>query len=271
MAIDTWGDKPKSQVDNSTVDEEIALLIQAHDDDADAHLDATQSLQSHKASEIIDHLARSIISDKLQEWIDLTAVGSFKRSDFHVVFIFESLDPLDITNCGFGNGYVSVNSGGLRVMTGNTIDGWFQSRRYLTLSPMINDWAKKRSFQTKVFVAYNVNCIFRVINGDYEENLIGFEFRNDSLYGIACSIEDGIVGEVLLFNSLPSFYLLLEVVFYPGDRVDFYVDDVLVGVLTEHLPTGSDNAVTICNVYAKTLNADYKHIDLSYFDFWLDK
>lgn len=63
--MDVWGDLPKSQVDNSTVDDEIDALIQAHLDDPDAHLEVGQSLQSHKASEIIDHLASSIIEDKI--------------------------------------------------------------------------------------------------------------------------------------------------------------------------------------------------------------
>lgn len=64
--METWGDKPKSQVDPSTVDEQIAADIQNHLDDPDAHLETGQSLQSHKASEIIDHLAESVLNDKLE-------------------------------------------------------------------------------------------------------------------------------------------------------------------------------------------------------------
>jgi hypothetical protein len=65
MSSENWGDLQKSQVDPHTIDEEIDDKIQAHDDDPDAHLDVSQSLQSHKASEIIDHLAASIIEDKI--------------------------------------------------------------------------------------------------------------------------------------------------------------------------------------------------------------
>ena len=67
MAIDIWGDKPKSQIDATTIDEEIAALIQAHEDDENAHLETGESLQSHKASEIIDHLAKSIVEDKIDD------------------------------------------------------------------------------------------------------------------------------------------------------------------------------------------------------------
>lgn len=63
--MEVWGDKPKSAVDPTTIDEQIASDIQDHLDDPDAHIEIGQSLQSHKASEIIDHIARSVVRDKL--------------------------------------------------------------------------------------------------------------------------------------------------------------------------------------------------------------
>jgi len=66
MAVVTWGLLEKSLVDDETIEEAINRLIQAHDDDETAHLETGQSLQSHKASEIIDHIARSIVPDKLR-------------------------------------------------------------------------------------------------------------------------------------------------------------------------------------------------------------
>ena len=63
----TWGNLLKSQISSETIEEAIARLIQAHEDDADAHLEAGESLYSHKASEIIDHVVSSIIEDKLKD------------------------------------------------------------------------------------------------------------------------------------------------------------------------------------------------------------
>ncbi len=62
--MDTWGTTPKSQTDNELVEAAISRLIEAHNDDPDAHLGTGQSLQSHRASDIIDHEARSIVADK---------------------------------------------------------------------------------------------------------------------------------------------------------------------------------------------------------------
>lgn len=65
LAFGTWAMVPKSQTDAETIEQAIARLIAAHNADEESHLAAGQSLQSHKASEIIDHLARSVYRDKL--------------------------------------------------------------------------------------------------------------------------------------------------------------------------------------------------------------
>lgn len=60
-----WGALPKTQTDATTIDDAIAAAIAVHNADPDAHLEAGGSLQSHKASEIIDHEALSVVADKL--------------------------------------------------------------------------------------------------------------------------------------------------------------------------------------------------------------
>lgn len=66
MSVATWGLLAKSLVDNEKIEEAIARLILEHNEDETSHLGSGQSLQSHKASEIIDHLASSIIEDKIK-------------------------------------------------------------------------------------------------------------------------------------------------------------------------------------------------------------
>jgi len=65
MTVIIWGLLPKSAVDNETIEEAIDRLIAVHLAAETAHLGAGESLQSHKASEIIDHIAGSIIEDKI--------------------------------------------------------------------------------------------------------------------------------------------------------------------------------------------------------------
>jgi len=62
----TWGQLAKSQTDPEKIEEAIKRLINEHNADPEAHLVEGGSLKSHKMSEIIDHLTRSIVAEKLQ-------------------------------------------------------------------------------------------------------------------------------------------------------------------------------------------------------------
>jgi hypothetical protein len=65
MALPTWEHLHKNQTDSEQIEDAVARLIAAHEADPEAHLGVGESLQSHRASEIVDHLARSIVRDKL--------------------------------------------------------------------------------------------------------------------------------------------------------------------------------------------------------------
>lgn len=61
----TWEMLPKSQDDSSTINDAISDALDDHNNDIDAHLGPNQAIQSHRAAEIIDHLAESVVNDKL--------------------------------------------------------------------------------------------------------------------------------------------------------------------------------------------------------------
>ena len=67
MTVTNWGELNKSQIDPEKIEEAIDRKIGNHNDEPDAHLEPGQSLTSHRASEIIDHVARSIVNDKIIE------------------------------------------------------------------------------------------------------------------------------------------------------------------------------------------------------------
>lgn len=62
----TWGSLARANNDPTVIDEAIATAIDAHKADPDAHLGDDESLQSHRASEIIDHRAESVVNDKIR-------------------------------------------------------------------------------------------------------------------------------------------------------------------------------------------------------------
>lgn len=60
-----WGNLNRAVNDPTLIDEAIGQAIEAHESNPDAHLGADESLESHRASEIIDHRAESVVNDKL--------------------------------------------------------------------------------------------------------------------------------------------------------------------------------------------------------------
>ena len=65
----TWGQLAKSQISAEKIEVAIDRHIQEHEDDENAHIEEGESLYSHKASEIIDHIVDSIITDKIKDGI----------------------------------------------------------------------------------------------------------------------------------------------------------------------------------------------------------
>jgi len=132
-----WGMLSKSAVDDETIEEAIDRLILAHNENEDSHLEAGQSLQSHKASEIIDHLASSIVADKI------TAVQK------NFVCNFESLDSFIFSATG-----VTPSYPGVVLQTSTTIntykechsDGWFNNFYDLTKNLLFQVSAYFNSF-----------------------------------------------------------------------------------------------------------------------------
>lgn len=61
-----WAGLERANNDPTTIDQAIAEAVVAHDNDPDAHVQPGQSLESHRASEIIDHRAESIVNDKIK-------------------------------------------------------------------------------------------------------------------------------------------------------------------------------------------------------------
>lgn len=60
-----WENIPKSQTDPTTISEAIAAGVAVHNDDSEAHLDTSQSLEQHRTNDIIDHPAESTVNDKM--------------------------------------------------------------------------------------------------------------------------------------------------------------------------------------------------------------
>lgn len=82
-----WENLAKNALDSQKIQQAIAENIDIHNDDPNAHLGADQALQSHRAAEIIDHLAESVVNDKIAAMARayVAIVGSGLSGDFETI------------------------------------------------------------------------------------------------------------------------------------------------------------------------------------------
>jgi len=119
MSIPVWGLLEKSQTDPETIEEAIARLILEHNEDEESHLGAGQSLESHKASVIIDHIVDSIIADKIKDGEVIVPKLGFDR--FFVMPELESADAWNKTVEGTLAEIVCETIGCLRLESGDAV------------------------------------------------------------------------------------------------------------------------------------------------------
>jgi hypothetical protein len=256
MAVLNWGDLTKNQEDPETIEQAIARLIVAHNDDEEAHLNAGQSLQSHKASEIIDHLALSIVADKIGDGqIDIEKLTAEKEI---VISALESLD------CWMHNISGPSEIGSLIMQTSNVIN----TQKYMTSTrsggPGI-DWSKDFIFQTTVSIVYSTDQIiyFGAGGTEYNETMsgAGFKIVNGTLYAGTIEGEPGDYNEV--WTEITGITLVGTHVFrikynQAEGTLTFFIDGVEKLQLTSGLPTS--NADEFAHYQIKNTVASNKYI-----------
>jgi hypothetical protein len=259
--METWGDKPKSQVDNSLIDDAIAAAIAAHKADPDAHLEVGESLQSHKASEVIDHLARSIVSDKLEDWIEINAIGNMSRDDFHWFTIFESLDGFSV------NGSVSAYSNGVYFETTADNDNSCSLAKIVDYFFIPLTWSKNRRIRTMLFLDWITSQEIWLFTGTDigAAEHIGFKILNGTLYG---TVGNGDNESALNCGSISSDNHSFEVIFTAGVSCEFIVDGVSKGTITTNLPTGEAGAGNLCTIYIQTKTTAIRYMTVFGWDLW---
>jgi len=102
-----WGNLAKDLNNPQTIAEATAAAITVHNDDPDAHIGPTRALESHRAAEIIDHRAESIVNDKIRPNARtyIAIVDNNSPADYDTIE-----DALDYA-CTKGSGTVYVRKG----------------------------------------------------------------------------------------------------------------------------------------------------------------
>jgi len=251
---ETWGLLPKSQVDDELIEEAIARLILEHNEDETAHLGTGQSLQSHKASEIIDHVVASIVADKLARFS--VSLDKFSCNKIIMVSCFESLDgwKQDVESGGSINHFIfSVN-----IRTG-AVTGRYARLYGDAVDEDFIDFSKKIIFQTSVAIAFSSSQLAYIVCGSYGEDNFGFKISGNSLYAYNQALPN--YTETLIATLSVGVYNILRAEFDPvAAKIEFFVNDTLVATHTTNLPSSPQEV--FMDFYIETETNAYR-------DLWL--
>ncbi len=250
---EVWGLLAKTQTDPQTIDEAIDAKVAAHEADPDSHLGTDESLQSHKAAVILDHLIGSVVTDKLT------------MTEYRVHSIFDSL--------------VGYN------LTGNVQnDYWFGMTLWSDYSPANPARAVSKDSIVPDFIDYSKNILFQVTAQIVETtnkkvffgfgflsagdvvNGIGFKIVNSTLYGY--SYASG-----ALVTATLSGVTLTDTNVYRAQwdkdlgQVTFFVNGVEKGSIANASPTGGGDGDVLFSIEATASG----ECQLNVFDFYASR
>ncbi len=229
MALPVWGNLAKSQVDEETVEEAIDRLIQAHKDDPDAHIETGQSLEAHKASEVIDHLADSIVDDKV-------AVFELGREKLNLdkMYIRPNFESLDAWFSS-GDGSATLQLGGALLESGATDGNQHQIGSDSNILGIRFD-SRDFAFETIARLGLTTDVIAEWWVGELGSNSWGWKY------------EDGVFSAHWFRNTTEYTEVISGVSSFPkhtfriaatsGEKAEFFVDGVLEYTEEVNLPLG---------------------------------
>lgn len=240
---EVWGGLPKAQNDNELIEEAIARRIAEHNADETSHLAPGQSLQSHKASAIIDHLALSIVSDKIADQAVTTPKLSHTR--FYVRSSFESLDGWEQFRTGNRGSIVLASIATVLFNLGGTANDyaalyfWNQSMgsNMTPHKPLLEVIFSLNSPADHNFIIFVGNDWVRQWDGGF-----GFIWKASAQRFFAWWKREATLHEFILPVVNPDVPHRLRCESF-GDRIKFSIDGQVVYTATANLPTYNDEGM----------------------------
>lgn len=241
-----WGLLPKSTTSAETIDESVSAAIAAHEADEEAHLGAGESLLSHKAEAIIDHVAGSILGDKLS------------MTEYQAKIVFEALDKWTVT----GNVQNDVWPG---VVLWSDYSPANPAKLVSKDSsvPDYVDWSKGMTFQVVASVAETVNkrvyMGHGVLSGTDMHDGFGFEIVNGTLYGYLDA--DGTIDTVVLAGVDLYVTHCYRAQWDPAEKMCYYfIDGVQAGSLEVASTSGTGDGTIRLHVEATASGECYLYV-----------
>ena len=220
MSVETWGQLDKSQVDSEKVEAAIARLVAEHEADPDSHLGAGESLEAHRASEIIDHLAGSVPYDKISRF-------ELKYTNF-----FTSPSTYDFT----GNVY-QAGDGEIRLADWHVPSGYSQVDIGIPRFQNASFPEKDINMQFCGFFDWSTSAdAIHFLIGD-DDNGFGFEVDNN-VFKARLSVNGTTYYSSAITYDKTKFHIFRIALSVADGYIYFYIDGELVASLVLH-PKGA--------------------------------
>ena len=259
MADPNWGLLEKSQTSDETIEEAIDRLIEAHDDDANAHIGAGKSLNTHKTQTTIDHPADSIIEDKVKDGeISLQKLFAVNRI---LISCFESLDGW------LTSGTISQDIGNINIRTTAVINNL--AVLYSVPSNWQGlDWDKDFFWQSTIKLAQVTNQQIYFGMGTTDDigagSGAGFYIDDDDLYVYHAEANGGglvYTKQIITGITLSNWNVYRIIYDESAGTIKFYINGVLKHTFSTGLPTTDDDRLVCYQI--KTTEAVIKYMYVS--------
>jgi hypothetical protein len=232
-----WEYLPKNQVDNETIEQAIARLIAVHEGASDSHLGVGESLAAHKAADVIDHPAQSVLPDK------------FDASWFNFFTDFVSLDAFSI----YGQASALFPGFSLRLESPDRLayvktSEILPNNRGVLYSDFVcnySSWIVDASVNDKYTIglrsSYNPYGTWLTYGGVY------FIYTGGKLYAEAKSPSQTLTSSEISIDSIENIHAFRIEYISANNAIYFYIDGVLVATLG--IPTSFP--ATVCSFNAQ--------------------
>jgi len=238
--VETWGEMPKSQIDEQKIEERITEMIAEHEADADAHQGAGESLESHKAAEVIDHPEKSLVADKYDDF-SITP-DKLAANKVYLEIDWQTLDTMGIDDC-LGETFSNM-LGQIAIELAASADNYANiSLEFTDINANFTD--KNPVFETifraeqttsqeinfGIGIATNPTASFHIVNGNlYARTYAGGANHDTQIQGV----------DITAYHR----YTIKHI---SGEKTLFLLDGQLAHEETTYFPTGSTPSVMYFN------------------------
>jgi len=183
------------------------------------------------------------------------------------ILILGNWPPDALSSAITGSGSISWGGSQVTLYTGTTSASYARIYKH-TYGNFWPSWDVEIRMITSVYIKQATNQIIWLVVGGIEDlgsdlntdDHIGFVIVNGTVYG---SVGDGNYQSTVELTTFPgTLTRRLSFKFYPGEKVEFYLDGSLAGTITTNLPSGALASPYVFNASIYNSAAENKEMEI---------